>query len=92
MQQTVERDTRDVEIPREPGLVGGRPIEDRSFEAVETSLGLVAGLAVGTAVAGPVGAAVGGLIGAAAGLMAGEVVERAAGVAATTTDAVDEDR
>ena len=75
----------------EPGSLNaaGRPIEDRSFEAVETGIGLAAGAAIGTAVAGPIGAAVGGLIGAAAGLAAGEVVERAAGKAATTTDAED---
>ena len=70
----------------EPGIVMGRPVEDRSFEAVETGLGMAVGLAIGTAVAGPIGAAVGGLAGAAAGLLAGEAIERAAGPAATTTD------
>lgn len=70
----------------EPGIVMGRPVEDRSFEAVETSLGMAVGLAIGTAVAGPIGAAVGGLAGAAAGLLVGEAIERAAGPAATTTD------
>ena len=73
--------------PEEQGLIMGRPAEDRGFEAVETSIGIVTGLVVGTAVAGPVGAAVGGVIGAAAGLMGGEAVERAAGKPATTMDA-----
>jgi hypothetical protein len=68
------------------GIILGRPVEDRSFEIVETGLGMAAGLVIGTAVAGPIGAAVGGLAGAAAGLLAGEAVERAAGPAATTTD------
>ncbi len=92
MQQTIERvelEEHQEHVVREPGLVLGRPVEDRSFEAVETGIGLAAGAAIGTAVAGPIGAAVGGLIGAAAGLAAGEVVERAAGKAATTTDAED---
>jgi hypothetical protein len=73
--------------PDPPGLVVGRPVEDRSFEAVVTGLGTVAGLAVGAAVAGPTGVAVGGLAGAAVGFLAGEAIERAAGPAATTTDA-----
>jgi hypothetical protein len=64
-----------------------RPIEDRSFEAVETTMGIVIGAAVGTAVAGPVGAAVGGAVGAAAAFVAAEAVERAQGLAALTTDA-----
>ena len=72
-----------------PVVVVGRPVEDRSFEAVETGLGMVVGLAIGTAVAGPIGAAVGGVAGAAAGLFAGEAIERAAGPAATTTDCED---
>ncbi len=75
-----------VEEGSERGVVMGRPVEDRSFEAVETGLGTAVGLAIGTAVAGPLGAAVGGLAGAAAGLLAGEAIERAAGPAATTTD------
>jgi len=70
----------------EPGIIMGRPVEDRGFEAVDTGLGMAVGLAIGTAVAGPIGAAVGGLAGAAAGLLAGEAIERAAGPAATTTD------
>ena len=70
----------------EPGIVMGRPVEDRTFEAVETGLGMAAGLAIGAAVAGPIGAAVGALAGTAAGLFAGEAIERAAGAAATTTD------
>ena len=67
------------------GLILGRPVEDRSFEAVEASIGMAAGLAVGTAVAGPIGTAVGGLVGAAAGIVLGEALERAVGPAATTT-------
>jgi hypothetical protein len=83
-----------VEEPRpdpEPGLVMGRPVEDRSFEVVETAAAMVAGMAAGTVVAGPVGTAVGGVIGAAAGLMAAEALERAAGRAATTWDATASD-
>ena len=77
----------DTDEPGEPGLIFHRPLEDRSFEVVETGIAVAAGLAIGTAVAGPIGTAVGGLVGIAAGLMAGEAVERAAGPAATTTDA-----
>lgn len=77
----------DAEEPEEPGLIFHRPVEDRTFEAVETGVAVAAGLAIGTAVAGPIGTAVGGLVGAAAGLIAGEAVERAAGPAARTTDA-----
>ncbi len=74
----------------EPGLIMGRPVEDRGFELVEVGVGAAAGLAVGTAVAGPIGSVVGGVVGAAAGLLAGERIERAAGHAAETTDAVDD--
>ena len=80
-----------AEAPDHPYLVLGRPVEDRSFEVVETGVGIAAGMAIGTAVAGPIGTAIGGLLGAAAGLVTGEVVERAAGRAATTTDATDDD-
>jgi hypothetical protein len=73
--------------PEEPGLIMGRPVEDRSFEAVEAGVGFAAGLAIGTAMAGPIGGAVGGLVGMAGGIAAGEVLERVAGRAATTTDA-----
>jgi len=76
----------------EPGLVLGRPVEDRSFEVVEAGIGVAAGLAIGTAVAGPIGTVVGGLVGAATGIVAGEAVERAVGRAATTTDATHADR
>jgi hypothetical protein len=69
------------------GVAWGRPLEDRGFEAVEAGAGFVAGLALGTAIAGPIGAAVGGVVGAAAGLIAGEALERHEGRAATTTDA-----
>jgi hypothetical protein len=75
----------------EPGLVFGRPMEDRGFEMVEATAGFAAGLAIGAVVAGPIGAAVGGLAGAAGGFVAGEALERAAGRAATTTDATDEE-
>jgi hypothetical protein len=79
----------DMHEPDEPGLVLGRPVEDRSFEVVEAGIGLAAGLAIGTAVAGPIGTVVGGLVGAATGIVAGEAVERAVGRAATTTDATE---
>jgi len=73
----------------EDGLVAGRPVEDRSFEAVEVGAGAVAGLILGTAVGGPIGAAAGGLIGGAAALVVGEALERHEGRAAETTDTVD---
>lgn len=76
--------------PDEPGMILGRPIEDRSFEAVEVGVGVATGIGVGAAVAGPLGGAVGGLVGAAVGLVAGEAVERAAGPAATTMDTSEE--
>ena len=79
----------DTEEPSEPGLVLGRPVEDRSFEAVEAGVGMAAGIAIGAVVAGPIGAAAGGLVGAAAGIVAGEAVERAVGRAAMTTDATE---
>lgn len=75
--------------PDEPGLILGRPVEDRSFEAVEAGVGFAAGLAIGSAVAGPIGAAVGGLVGLTGGIAAGEALERAVGRVATTTDAGD---
>jgi len=81
---------REPETPGEPGLVRGRPIEDRSFEAVETTVGVVVGLAIGSAVAGPAGAAVGAAVGGAAGLAGGEILERAEGRAARSTDATRE--
>jgi uncharacterized protein YcfJ len=68
-------------------LFWGRPPEDRAFETVEAGVGAVAGLAIGTAVAGPIGAAVGGIVGGAAGLLAGEALERHEGRAAKTIDA-----
>ena len=74
----------------EPSLIMGRPVEDRGFEVVEAGVGAAAGLAIGTAVAGPIGTVVGGVVGAAAGLIAGERIERAAGHAAETMDAVDD--
>ena len=74
----------------EDGLVAGRPVEDRGFEAVEVGAGAMAGLIVGTVVAGPIGAAAGGLLGGAAAFVAGEALERHEGRAAETTDAVEE--
>jgi hypothetical protein len=73
----------------EDGLVAGRPVEDRGFEAVEVGAGAMAGFLVGTVVAGPIGAAAGGLLGGAAALVAGEALERHEGRAAETTDTVD---
>jgi len=78
-----------VEESTEDGLIGGRPVEDRSFKMVEIGVGASLGFAIGAAVAGPIGAAAGGVIGAAAGLVAGEAIERAAGHAAETTDATE---
>jgi len=80
-------------VPREDeaepteSLFWGRPPEDRAFETVEAGVGAVAGLAIGTAVAGPPGAVIGGIVGGAAGLLAGEALERHEGRAAKTTDA-----
>jgi uncharacterized membrane protein len=68
-------------------LPPGRPLEDRSFEAVETTAGAAVGLAIGMAVAGPIGAAIGGVLGGAVGYEAGEALERTVGLAARTTDA-----
>ena len=76
-------------IVRDDDLVYGRPVEDRGFEAVETSLGLVAGIAVGAVVAGPIGAVVGGVAGAAGGFAAGEALERRIGRPAETIDATE---
>jgi hypothetical protein len=98
MPQTIVRDRVEdeaVEAPfpealfdlDEPGLIAGRPVEDRTFEAVEAGVGLAAGIAIGSAIAGPIGAAVGGLVGMAGGIATGEAIERAAGRVATTTDA-----
>jgi hypothetical protein len=71
----------------EPGLVLGRPAEDRTFEAVEIMACAATGVGIGAVVAGPIGAAVGGVAGVGVGILAGEAVERAAGPAATSTDA-----
>jgi hypothetical protein len=76
-----------LETGFEDGLVWGRPVEDRSFEAVEIAAGASLGIAIGAAVAGPIGAGVGVVVGAAAALVAGEAIEHAAGRAAETTDA-----
>ena len=82
-----ERPASEERRSGEPGLVAGRPVEDRTFEAVETTAGAVIGLAIGSAIAGPVGAAVGAAVGGAVGLAGGEAFERAEGQAARTTDA-----
>ena len=83
------KEMSEAEEPLEGGLIAGRPLEDRSFEAVEVGVGASLGLAIGAAVAGPVGAAAGMVIGAATGIVAGEAIERAAGHAAETTDATE---
>jgi hypothetical protein len=82
-------ETAQVGQPPEQGLIAGRPLEDRSFEAVEVGVGASLGLAIGAAVAGPIGAAAGVVVGAAAAVVAGEAIERAAGHAAETTDATE---
>ena len=82
----------DLEDDGESNLILGRPVEDRTFEVMETGLGFATGMAIGTAVAGPIGTAIGGLVGAVAGLAAGEALERAAGRAATTTNAAETER
>lgn len=93
MTQTLTRERAADEAPLkatgrdEQDLILGRPVEDRGFEAVEASVGFAAGLAIGTAVAGPIGALVGSLVGVTGGIAAGEALERAVGLAATTTDA-----
>ena len=79
----------EAEESLEGGLIAGRPLEDRSFEAVEVGVGASLGLAIGAAVAGPIGAAAGMVIGAATGIVVGEAIERAAGHAAETTDATE---
>jgi hypothetical protein len=90
MTQIAVREREDeLDAPVEPGLVLGRPLEDRSFEAVETGVGVVAGLTLGALVGGPIGAVAGGVMGGAAGLAAGEALERREGAAARTTDAED---
>lgn len=68
-------------------LFSSRPAEDRTFEAVEVTLGAAVGVGLGSAVGGAVGAAVGGAIGAIVGATLGEGVEHLAGRAATTMDA-----
>jgi phage tail tape-measure protein len=83
------------EEPLDEGLIAGRPVEDRSFEMVETAvgvaLGVAAGIAAGTFLAGApgtvVGGIVGGIVGGAIGLGVGEALEEAEGEVARTTDA-----
>jgi hypothetical protein len=98
MAESSARDPAELEVdahaasPRvERDLLWGRPIEDRGFEVVETTGGLIAGLVVGSLVAGPIGAAVGGVAGATGGFLAGEALERRVGRVAQTTDASDGD-
>jgi hypothetical protein len=88
-QAAITEETATAEEPLEGGLIAGRPLEDRSFEAVEVGVGASLGLAIGAAVAGPIGAAAGVVVGAAAAVVAGEAIERAAGHAAETTDATE---
>jgi hypothetical protein len=71
-------------------LPTGRPLEDRSFEAVETTAGAAVGVAFGMAVAGPIGAVVGGVVGGVVAYEAGESLERSMGLVARTTDATTE--
>jgi hypothetical protein len=78
-----------TEEPQEPGLVLGRPAEDRTFEAVEIAAGAATGAGLGALAGGPIGAVIGVAVGAAVGAIAGEALERAEGAAATTTDATD---
>ena len=80
--------------PRPRGVIGAeqhglphRPIEDRGFEAVETTIGMVFGVVVGLTAGGPVGGVIGGLLGAGIAFALGEALERAQGLAALTTDA-----
>lgn len=87
MPATISPPERPATPVDDSGLVLGRPVEDRSFEAVEAGAGLMTGLIVGTAVAGPIGCAIGGVVGVAAGLTAGEALERHEGRAARSTDA-----
>lgn len=68
-------------------LFTSRPAEDRTFEAVEVTLGAAVGIGLGIALGGVIGAVVGGVIGAIIGATLGEEVERLAGPAATTMDA-----
>ncbi len=83
--------TRPVAPERDPDwLPTGRPLEDRSFEAVETTAGAAAGVALGMALAGPIGAVVGGVLGGAVAFEAGERLERSMGLVARTTDATAE--
>jgi len=76
-----------LRLPDPAWLPEGRPLEDRSFEGVETTVGAAVGVAVGMAVAGPIGAVVGGLVCGAVAFEAGEALERSMGLVARTTDA-----
>jgi hypothetical protein len=74
-----------IDTDDEPGLLFGRPVEDRSFETVELAAGAALGFALG-ALIGPLTAVVGALVGAAVGATAAEVVEELAGIVTRTTD------
>jgi len=80
-----------TDLRGEPGAFAGRPADDRALEIVEAGIGAAAGMAIGSAVAGPIGVAVGIAVGAAIGFVAGELVERRAGLVATTTNAEPEE-
>ena len=92
-QQEPEEAAQDlvVEDVIEDGLIGGRPVEDRSFEVVEVATGASLGVAIGAVVGGPIGAAAGGVIGGVVGFVAGESIEHAVGRAAETIDATEDD-
>jgi len=90
-QATLPRPRGVVDAEHQHGLPT-RPIEDRSFEAVETTVGVVCGVVVGMVVAGPIGAVGGGVVGAGIAFVAAEAVERSQGLAGLTTDAEERPR
>jgi hypothetical protein len=90
-QATLPRPRGAVDAEHQHGLPT-RPIEDRSFEAVETTVGIVCGVVVGMVIAGPIGGVVGGVIGAGIAFVAAEAVERSQGLASLTTDAQERPR
>jgi uncharacterized membrane protein len=90
-QATLPRPHGAVDAEHQHGLPT-RPVEDRSFEAVEITVGVVCGAVVGAVVAGPIGGVIGGVIGAAILFVAAEAVERSQGLASLTTDAQERPR
>jgi outer membrane lipoprotein SlyB len=70
----------------EPGMLFGRPVEERSFETVELAVGAAIGFSAGAALGGLAGAVIGGLLGAAVGAGAAERLEHAVGAVGLTTD------